>query len=115
MILSDLLGNEVREADGTAVGRVIDARFRLEGNTSPSQARLIGLIVSRGAFASYLGYERTAASRPVVLDKVLRALHRGSFLVLWHDLASLEEGRVLLRDGYERHPSTLAPEKEEAS
>ena len=115
MILSDLLGTEVHEADGTRVGRAIDARFRLEGNTSPSRARLVGLIVSRGAFASYLGYERTAASRPVLLDKVLRALHRGSFLVLWDDIERIEEGRVRLRADYERHPSTLAPEKEETS
>jgi sporulation protein YlmC with PRC-barrel domain len=115
MILSDLLGTEVHEADGTRVGRVIDARFRLEGNTSPSQARLVGLIVSRGAYSSYLGYERTTASRPVLLDKLLRALHRGSFLVLWDDLERIEEHRVLLRAGYERHPSTLAPETEEGS
>jgi sporulation protein YlmC with PRC-barrel domain len=110
MILSDLLGTEVREADGTAVGRVIDARFRLEGNTSPSQARLVGLIVSRGAIASYLGYERTAASRPVLLDKLLRALHRGSFLVLWQDIERIEEHRVLLRAGYERRSSVLPAE-----
>jgi len=112
MILSDLLGTEVHEADGTAVGRVIDARFRLEGNTSPSRARLVGLIVSRGAFTSYLGYERTVASRPVLLDRLLRALHRGSFLVLWEDIAAIEQHRVVLRADYERRTSAL-PEKDE--
>src|SRR5690606_9462509 len=110
MILSDLLGTEVREADGTAVGRVIDARFRLEGKTNPSQARLVGLIVSRGAVASYLGYERTAASRPVLLDKLLRALHRGSFLVVWADSERVVEHRVLLRSGYEGQSAVLDPD-----
>ena len=109
MILSDLLGTEVREADGTSVGRVIDARFRLEGNTTPSQARLVGLIVSRGGFASYLGYERTVASRPVLLDRLLRAMHRGSFLVLWEDIERIESDRVQLRRDYRREPSALDP------
>src|SRR5690606_41295880 len=76
MILSDLLGTEVREADGTAVGRVIDARFRLEGNTNPSQARLVGLIVSRGTVASYHGYEPTSSTRHVHISNLLRASHR---------------------------------------
>lgn len=107
MILSDLLGTAVHEADGTAVGRVIDARFRLEGSTTPSRARLVGLIVSRSVIASYLGYERTAASRPLLLDRMLRLLHRGSFLVLWEDIAVIERERVLLRGDYERRPSTL--------
>ncbi|HET8896985.1 MAG TPA: PRC-barrel domain containing protein [Protaetiibacter sp.] len=111
MILSDLLGTEVHEADGTRVGRVIDARFRLEGNTSPSQARLVGVIVSRSVFASFLGYERTVASRPVLLDRILRMLHRGSFLVLWADIARIEPERVLLRSGYERQPSALDREE----
>jgi sporulation protein YlmC with PRC-barrel domain len=111
MILSDLLGTEVRESDGTFVGRVIDARFRLEGSADPSRARLVGLIVSRGAFASYLGYERTAASRPVLLDRMLRFLHRGSFLVLWEDIARIEDDRVLLRPGYRREPSALDPDE----
>lgn len=113
MILSDLLGTEVHEANGTRVGRVIDARFRLEGSSNPSRARLVGLIVSRGAFASYLGYERTAASRPVLLDRMLRLMHRGSFLVLWEDIERVERERVLLRAGYRREPSALDPEKQE--
>jgi hypothetical protein len=108
MILSDVLGHEVREADGTRVGRVVDARFRLEGSGSPSRARLVGLVVSPRSAASFLGYERTVASRPVIVDRILRALHRGSFLVRWEDVARIEsEGRVLLRDGYERMPSEL--------
>jgi len=43
-----------------------------------------------------------------VLDRLLRALHRGSFLVLWGDLARIDRGRVVLRRGYRRHSSSLA-------
>ncbi|PZQ87635.1 MAG: hypothetical protein DI534_14270 [Leifsonia xyli] len=111
MILSDVLGHEVREVDSTRVGRVIDARFRLEGSGTPSQARLVGFIVSPRSAASFLGYERTVASRPVIVDRILRHLHRGSFLVRWEDVARIESaGRVLLRDGYERLPSELDAE-----
>ena len=77
-------------------------------------AVLSRICVSRGAIASYLGYERTAASRPVLLDRLLRALHRGSFLVLWEDIERIERQRVLLRGGYERRPSALVPEAEPA-
>jgi len=107
MILSDLLGSDVRDADGRKVGRVIDARFRLEGSTTPSQARLVGIIVSPRSAASFLGYERTVASRPVLIDRLLRFMHRGSFLVLWDDLARIGADRVDLRPAYERHPSAL--------
>lgn len=108
MILSDVIGHEVREVDGTRLGRVVDARFRLEGSGTPSQARLVGFVVSPRTATSFLGYERTAAARPVVIDRILRFLHRGSFLVRWEDVERIETaGRLLLREGYERLPSEL--------
>ncbi len=109
MILSDLIGAAVVDDAESAVGRVVDARFRLEGAANPSRARLVGLIVSPRSRSSYLGYERTAASRPVVLDRILRWLHRGSFLVSWEDIERIEEHRVVLRTGYRRAPSALEP------
>lgn len=109
MILSDVMGAEVVDVNEQSLGRVIDARFRLEGGGDPSQARLIGIIVSPRGATSYLGYERTVASRPVILDRFLRWLHRGSFLVLWEDVRQIEPHRVELRDGYRREPSRLEP------
>lgn len=115
MILSDLIGHEVRDADGRRVGRVVDARFRLESASNPSRARLVGLVVSPRSATSYLGYERIGVSRPVVLAHLLRWLHRGSFLVPWEDLAQVESGgRVLLREGYRREPSALDPARPDA-
>lgn len=108
MILSDILGSEVTDEHGDKVGQVIDARFRLSGRTQSARAELIGLIVSPRSAASFLGYERTAASRPVIIDKLLRVMHRGSFLVRWEDIARIDDV-VRLRRGYERLPSELDP------
>ena len=107
MLLSDILGSAAFDSEGNRLGSVVDARFRLEGRTSPAQARLIGIIISPRSSPSYLGYERKAASRPVVLDRLLRWMHRGSFLVDWEDVARLERHRVDLRPGFERLDAAL--------
>ena len=107
MILSDLLGNPVFDDSGAKVGRVVDARFRLEGRSVPAKARLAGLIVSPRSASSFLGYERTAMSRPVIIDALLRWRHRGSFFVEWDDIAKVSDTTVVLRRGYERLPSEL--------
>jgi hypothetical protein len=107
MILSDLLGSWAVDGSGARLGRVIDARFVLTGHGSPAAATMTGLIVSPRSAASFLGYERTAASRPVIIDRLLRLMHRGSFLVPWEDVARIETGRIVLRPGYRRLPSEL--------
>jgi sporulation protein YlmC with PRC-barrel domain len=107
MILSDLLGNPVFDASGAKLGRVADARFRLSGRAVPAKAQLVGLVVSPRSAASYLGYERTAMSRPVIIDRILRWMHRGSFLVLWEDIERIGTTTVHLRAGYERRDAAL--------
>jgi sporulation protein YlmC with PRC-barrel domain len=106
MILSDLLGNPVQDASGRRVGRVVDARFRMVGR-SASTAQLVGLIVSPRSASSYLGYERTATSRPVIIDRFLRWRHRGSFLVAWEDVQRVSDTTVRLRKGYQRLDAAL--------
>jgi sporulation protein YlmC with PRC-barrel domain len=107
MILSDLLGNPVYDDSGAKVGRVVDARFRLEGHTSPARARLTGLIVSPRSASSYLGYERVSQSTPAIIDRFLRWRHRGSFLVDWGDVARVSDTTVVLRARYERRDAAL--------
>jgi hypothetical protein len=107
MLLSDLLGSAAFDGDGNRLGSVVDARFRLEGRTSPARARVVGLVISPRSSASYLGYERKAASRPVILDRLLRWMHRGSFLVTWNDVARIEPHRVVLRPGFEQRDAAL--------
>jgi hypothetical protein len=71
----------------------------------------VGLVVSPRSASSYLGYERTAASRPVLIDRFLRWRHRGSFVVAWRDIRriDLEPHRVTLRAGYTREDASLEP------
>jgi hypothetical protein len=109
MLLNDLMDAVVVDAAGHRLGRVIDARFRLEGRADPPKARLIGLVVSPRSASSYLGYERTAESRPVIIDRLLRWRHRGSFVVAWADVAKIEldPHRVSLRKGFTREDASL--------
>ena len=109
MILSDLMQNAVVDADGRTVGRVVDARFVIDG--APSQlladARLIGFIVSAHSGTSFLGYERTDMRSPWPIASLLRWRHRGAFLVRWEDVAMLGTDVIHLRAGYRRFDPDL--------
>jgi sporulation protein YlmC with PRC-barrel domain len=107
MILSDLIRRDVLDPDGERVGRVVDVRFRLEGGEDPSRARVVGIIVSPRSASSFMGYERSTLEHPVILDRLLRFTHRGSFLVPWQDIRRVDDDSVRLRDGYRRFSSTL--------
>ena len=109
MLLNDLMDAVVVDAAGHRMGRVIDARFRLEGRSDPPKARLVGLIVSPRSASSYLGYERTGQTRPALVAHLLRWRHRGSFLVAWADVARIEQDprRVRLRKGFTRDDASL--------
>lgn len=65
-----------------------------------AEARLLGLAVSAHSAASFLGYERTGLSQPWPLARILRWRHRGSFLVVWEDIAQLGVESVRLREGF---------------
>ena len=101
MILSDLLGNPVLSADGERLGQVVDARLVLDGPPDGmlAAARLYGLVVSPHSHGSFDGYERTGVDAPALIARYLRWRARGSFLVLWDDLASLAGDEVRLRPG----------------
>jgi sporulation protein YlmC with PRC-barrel domain len=109
MILGDLLGVNVYDAGGTRLGRVADARFVVDGTPRQllAEARLLGLVVSPHSAASFLGYERTGLSRPWPLPRMLRWRHRGSFLVLWEDIAMIGAESVRLRPGFTAYSPAL--------
>lgn len=109
MILSDLLRNRVLGPDGSELGRVIDARFVVDGAPSVllAEARLVGLVVSPRSGSSFLGYERLDTRSPWPIAEFLRWRHRGSFLVEWDDIARLDDGTVHLREGYRRRSPAL--------
>ena len=109
MILGDLLGTPVHDADGGRLGRVADARFVLDGppHQLMAEPRLLGLVVSPHSVASFLGYERNGLTRPWLLARLLRWRHRGSFLVLWEDIAMVGPRSVRLRPGFTRYNTML--------
>ena len=104
MILSELLGSPVVQG-GDRVGRVADLRFVLDAAPDTSddmrvpmpEARLYGLLVSPRTPGSFLGYERSGVTKPWPLAQLLRRRERGSFLVLWADVAQVSADGVLLR------------------
>lgn len=109
MILGDLLGTPVHDAYGTRLGRVADARFVVDGNPGQlmAEARLLGLVVSPHSASSFLGYERTGLTQPWPLAGILRWRHRGSFLVMWADIARISVGSVQLRDEFTAYKPDL--------
>ncbi len=94
----------VLDADGVRLGRIIDARFVVDGTPRPllADARLVGFIVSAHSGTSFLGYERTDVQAPWPIARFLRWRHRGAFLVRWDDIARLSPDAVTLRAGYAR-------------
>lgn len=109
MQLSELLGLEVRDETGRRLGTVVDVRLTVEGNLDerPSAPEVFGILVSPRTRSSYLGYERSDARRPAVLAALLRWRHRGTFLVLWGDIAKIDEDAVCLRADVERYSPAL--------
>lgn len=85
--LDDLLGLEVRDAEGRSLGEVLDVRLRAGG---PHEARLVAshLVVGRGRAGVRLGYDRGAVAGPALVGAVLRWVHRHSVLV------PLDESRI---------------------
>ncbi|MDQ0770164.1 hypothetical protein QF031_002913 [Pseudarthrobacter defluvii] len=109
MILGDLLGTPVLDADGGRLGRVADVRFVLDGAPRQLMAepRLLGMIVGPHSASSFLGYERNGLTRPRMIARILQWRHRGSFLVLWEDIAMVATHSVRLRPGYTRYSAAL--------
>jgi sporulation protein YlmC with PRC-barrel domain len=98
MILGDLLGQPVYDAEGARLGSVIDARFVIDGapKVPLADARLAGFIVSPHTKSSYWGYERTEETRPALIARFLAWRHRGTFLVPWTSVARIETDAVHL-------------------
>ncbi|MDQ1582342.1 MAG: hypothetical protein QOF36_396 [Microbacteriaceae bacterium] len=100
MILNDLLDLPVRSSSGELLGVVVDARFTLDGTPHQllNSPRLQGLIVSPRTHSSFMGYERSGVNSPALIARWFSRRARGTFLVLWRDLASIGGDAVHLRD-----------------
>jgi sporulation protein YlmC with PRC-barrel domain len=109
MQLSRLLGLRVIDAGAHQVGTVVDVRLTFAGDPEhdPPRPRVLGLVISPRSKSSFLGYERSDATAPVMLAALLRWRHRGTFLAAWDDVARIESDLVRLRAGYTRYSAVL--------
>ncbi|MCU1563029.1 MAG: PRC-barrel domain containing protein [Arthrobacter sp.] len=109
MILSDVLGSDVIDAEGRRLGAAIDARFVLgpsaQGVVGP--AILSGFIVSPHSKISTWGYERSKVSAPWPIARLSNWLHRGSFLIAWEDIEKIEGRVITLRASARRADASL--------
>ena len=109
MQLSRFLGLRVVDAGNHPVGTVVDVRLAISGDMQhhPMTPRVLGLVISPRTDSSFLGYERSTANAPVLLARLLRWRHRGTFLAAWEDVARVGEKSVHLRPRYTRYSAVL--------
>ena len=109
MILSDLLGSDVVDADGRRLGAVIDVRLEVSGAPRQLLAETVvtGLLVSPHSRFSTWGYERRGEDGPYLIARFQRWLHRGTFLVAWDEVERVDAGRVVFRSGYTARDAML--------
>jgi hypothetical protein len=109
MQLAELLGLPVWDADARQVGNLIDLQLTIteKHDGTPSTPELFGLVISPHTHSSYLGYERSRVNSPRLLAGLLRWRHRGTYLTLWTDVASIDRDAVRLRSGYRRYSPVL--------
>ena len=140
MILGDLLDARVLDEHGRQLGHVVDVRLVVDleedvgdereadrEHAEPEEQPLadqvrrrdavgamtvMGLLVSPRTGSSFLGYERDRMRSPWLVAALVRRRHRGTFLVAWDQVASIEQGRVALAPGFERLDPTLDDDAE---
>ena len=110
MILSDLLGLPVIDAESRKLGTVVDVRLAAPPDDHQQvPMHLVGLVVSPHTRSNYLGYERTDVRAPRLLAWIMRWRHRETFLAAWDDVARVDMKCVTLRDDFRRYSARLYP------
>jgi hypothetical protein len=97
MRLSELLGAEVVDEHGRAVGKVHDVRLEQAGPAlagfGPS-LRLEGLIVGRRALGARFGFGRDGVRGPWLLKAVFGSLGRDGRYVAWNRVRSVSARQI---------------------
>jgi sporulation protein YlmC with PRC-barrel domain len=97
MRASDLVGAEVFDRNGQALGAVTDLRCVQDGPLRGTLAalRVDALVVSRRHTGSLLGYDRREQQGPWLVRIVVRWLHRDLVVVPWSAVVH-RDGRLML-------------------
>ncbi|SEF37399.1 hypothetical protein SAMN05421837_113229 [Amycolatopsis pretoriensis] len=83
MRASDLLGATAYDAEGRRLGRIAD----LIAGVDPAGAPVIrAVLVAPNRRVRLLGYERDEMSRPWLIDRIARWVHRDLREVSWDDV-----------------------------
>ena len=111
MLLSDLIGVEVFDRDGTRLGAVRDVRLVQDApkvGMVGAGFRVQGLIVGEVAFSTRLGYDRHNVRGPWLVAKVANWLHRESRFVPWDAVAGYSSERITLSVGRDEFEPPIA-------
>jgi sporulation protein YlmC with PRC-barrel domain len=100
MRASDLIGLDVIDAAGTALGIVIDLRCVPDGplRGAMQAPRVSAVVVSRRHTGSLLGYDRRAQQGPWLIRIIVQFLHRNAIIVPWENVAR-HDSRITLTPG----------------
>lgn len=99
MRLGELFGTKVFDRDGTALGKVHDARLVQDGPLVTgfgAALRVDGLVVGEGAVAVRLGYHRNRITGPWILRALAQRVEHRTRYVGWDQVARIEPHRIEL-------------------
>jgi hypothetical protein len=114
MRLSELLGAEVVDERGRAVGKVHDVRLEQTGpvleGVGPS-LRVKGLIVGRRALGARFGFGRGGVRGPWLLRVVFGSLGRDGRYVAWGRIRSIRTRQIRITGTADDLPRPQPPEE----
>jgi hypothetical protein len=96
--MTDLLGMQVRFADGHDGDDVVDVRLAPSTRVPGPLAELVvdGLVVGRRRPGTLFGYDRYPDQGPWMIRTLVRWMHRGTGYLAWEDVDRVDwEHRVL--------------------
>jgi hypothetical protein len=95
MMTSELIGCQVYDAEGQAVGTVHDLRFRLQTRPDGSRACQLDALECGGIGLGHrLGYGEHAMRGPWPLPQVFRYLARRSLAIPWTQITGIDGRRI---------------------
>ena len=101
MRLSEILGRQVLDEDGTHIGTVVDARAVQDGPVQHpgfgASLRIDGLVVGKGALGVRLGFHRLQIQGPWLLTALFGRLQDGSRYVEWSRVVSCDDSTIRIR------------------
>ncbi len=113
MRLSELLGAEVVDEHGRAVGRVQDVRLVQAGPEPPSfgpSLRVEGLIVGRRSLGARFGFVQGGVQGPWLLKAMFGSLGHDGRYVPWHRIRSIRDRQIRITGTTDDLPRPQPPD-----